>query len=261
MSLSFEKRKRKILDQISREGKVEVLALAEELQVSTETIRRDLERLDVEGRLKKVHGGAIRLRSDSLELPFDEKTLIHAQEKAAIGKFAASMVKNGDTVMIGNGTTTLEVIRNLQNHSNVTLVTHSTPALLLAMEVFPGRIIFLGGEVNRHQKSTSGPLAEQILHQLRVNKVFISAGGVSLIDGITDYELSEASISRKMMERADEAIVLADHSKFGQSTFANVCSLADVYTIVTDRQIPEEWKRYLKERDIQLLIADEEDLD
>lgn len=259
MSLSYEKRKKKILEHLGKEGRVEVPALAEEFLVSTETIRRDLERLDSEGKLKKVYGGAVKVRADSLELPFDEKTQLHAREKAAIGKFAASMVKDGDTVMLGNGTTTIEIIRNLQDRRDVTIVTHSTPTMLLAMDIFLGKIIFVGGEVNNRQKTTAGPLAELILGQLRVNKAFISAGGISLIDGITDYELSEANISRKMMERADETIILADSSKFGKRTFANVCSLDDVYTVITDHHCENEWKQYMAERDIALLVAGEED--
>ncbi|TJY38960.1 DeoR/GlpR transcriptional regulator [Cohnella pontilimi] len=258
-SLSFEKRKKKIMEMLGKFGRVEVQALADEFSVSSETIRRDLERLDSEGKLKKVYGGAVQTRADSLELPFDEKTFLHAAEKAAIGKYAASLVKDGDTVMLGNGTTTIEIIRNLMKHRDVTIVTHSTPTMLLAMEIFPGKIIFVGGEVNVRQKSTAGPLAELVLSQLRVNKAFISAGGVSLTDGITDYELSEANISRKMMERADETIFLADSSKFGKSTFANVCSLDDVYTLITDQHCPDEWKQYLTERDIVVWTAHEED--
>jgi len=260
MSLSFEKRKKKILEQLGREGKVEVIALAEQFQVSTETIRRDLERLDGEGRLKKVYGGAVKTRADSLELPYEEKIQLNVQEKTAIGKYAARMVNHGDTIMLGNGTTPIEMIRHLGDHRDVTIVTHSTPALLLALEIFPGRIIFVGGEMNRRQKSSEGPLAALTLNQLRVNKAFISVGGISLADGVTDFELSEASISRKMMERADETIILADSSKFGKTTFANVCSLDEVYTIVTDHYCDEEWRRHLANQDIVLLVAEEEEL-
>jgi DeoR/GlpR family transcriptional regulator of sugar metabolism len=259
MSLSFEKRKRKILEILSRDGRVEVPALAEQLKVSTETIRRDLERLDGEGRLKKVYGGAVRTRTHSLELPFEEKTQLHVQEKRAIGKFAATMVNDGDTIMLGNGTTPIEMIRHLVDHRDVTIVTHSTPALLLAMDIFPGNIIFVGGEINKRQKSSEGPLAALTLSQLRVNKAFLSVGGISLEDGVTDYDLSEASISRIMMSRADETIFLADSSKFGQTTFANVCSLDEVHTIVTDHRCDEEWKRYMESQDIVLLIASEEE--
>ncbi|MCM3749983.1 DeoR/GlpR family DNA-binding transcription regulator [Paenibacillus pasadenensis] len=259
MSLSFEKRKKKILEYVSKEGKVEVTVLADEFNVSAETIRRDLERLDNDGKLKKVYGGAVKVRADSSELPFEQKTQINAAQKAAIGKYAAAMINYGDTVMLGNGTTMLEVIRNLGDRADVTIVTHSAPAMLLAMEVFPGRIIFTGGELNKHQKTTSGPLSELMLDQLRVNKTFLSAGGLSLKDGVTDYALSEATISRKMIERADETIFLADSSKFGKATFAKICSLDDVYSIVTDRECPEEWQNNLNDRDIAIFIADKED--
>jgi len=258
VSLSFEKRKRKILEMLGREGRVEVPVLASQFQVSTETIRRDLERLEGEGKLKKVYGGAVKVRADSLNLPFDEKTQLYAAEKAAIGKYAASLIQEGDTIMLGNGTTTIEIIPHLQERPDVTLVTHSMPALLLAAELFPGKIIFVGGELDKRQKSTGGPLTELTLRQLRVNKAFITAGGISLAEGITDFELSEAHISRKMMERADETIILADSSKFGKTTFANVCSLDEVYTIVTDANCDKEWKQHLADKNITVMVAGEE---
>lgn len=260
MSLSFEERKKKIMEWIVQEEKVQVPVLAEKLNVSGETIRRDLDRLDKEGKLKKVYGGAVKASSDSWELPFDLKTSMNATEKRAIGKLAASFVEDGDSIMLGNGTTPLEIIRFLSEKKNVTIVTHSAPAMLLAMEQFPGRIIFIGGEVNVSQKSANGPLAEWMLDQLKVNKSFISAGGVSSVDGITDYDLQESNISRKMIERSDDVFVLADHTKMGKTTFAHICPLEDVAVIISDSKCPEEWKRTLGDRNVELWLADEEDL-
>jgi DeoR/GlpR family transcriptional regulator of sugar metabolism len=259
MSLSYEDRKKKILEQLLRDEKVQVPVLAELLNVSTETIRRDLERLDKEGKLKKVYGGAVKAGSDSWEPPFEQKTAMNAKEKRAIGKMAASLVENGDSIMLGNGTTTLEIIRYLGSKKNVTIVTHSTAAMLLAMELFHGRIIFIGGEVNVSQKSANGPLAELMLQHLKVNKAFISAGGVSGIDGITDYDLNEANISRKMMDRADDVIILADHTKMGKTTFAHICGLNEVSVMISDNNCPEEWKQTLAHKEIELLIAEEEE--
>jgi DeoR/GlpR family transcriptional regulator of sugar metabolism len=256
VSLSFEERKRKILDELNREDKVQVITLAEELNVSTETIRRDLERLDKERKLKKVYGGAVKASYDSWEPPFDQKIQINAVEKAMIGRLAASLVQDGDTIMVDYGTTTIEMIRHLEGRKNVTIVTHSIPTMLLAMEIFGGRIIFIGGEINVAQQSSIGPIAEGNLQQLRVNKAFISAGGISIIDGVTDYQLNEASISRKMMERAEEIYILADHSKFGKTTFANIAPLNGLYSIITDSGCPEEWRRTLAEKEIELWIAD-----
>ncbi|EXX84960.1 DeoR faimly transcriptional regulator [Paenibacillus darwinianus] len=259
MSLSYEERKKTILDLLAKEEKVKVPALAEQLNVSGETIRRDLERLDKEKKLKKVYGGAVKTGSDSWEPPFELKASMNAAEKRAVGKLAASLVEDGDSIMLGNGTTTMEIIRFIGGKKNVTLVTHSTPAMLLAMELFEGRIIFIGGEVNVDQKSANGPLAEWMLEHLKVNKTFISAGGVSAVDGITDYDLQEANISKKMMERADDVIVLADYTKMGKTTFARIGELKDISVIISNNRCPDEWKRILAEKNIELLLADEED--
>lgn len=257
MSLSSEERKKTILERLDTDEKVEVLSLAELLSVSAETVRRDLERLEKEGRLKKVYGGAVKAKFDAWELPFDQKTFINSKEKTAIGKMAASLVEDGDIIMIGNGTTPLEIVRFLSGKRNITIITHSAPVMLLAMEVTQARIIFIGGEVHTSQKSTNGPLAEWMLKKLKANKVFISAGGVSSTDGISDYDLDEANISGKMIERADETIVLADHTKFDKTTFANICPLEGISKLISDWNCPKEWSSVLDEIGVELLIAPE----
>ncbi|WP_027094661.1 DeoR/GlpR family DNA-binding transcription regulator [Cohnella thermotolerans] len=260
MSLSFEERKTLILERLAEEGKLHVPVMAELLNVSTETIRRDLDRLDKEGKLKKVHGGAVKARSDAWELPFEQKALVNRQEKQAIAKLAASLVEDGDSILIGNGTTPLELIRHLKGKRHVTVITHSVPVMLLAMEAFEGRLIFIGGEVDMVQKSAEGPLAEWTLQHLKANKAFISAGGVSTVDGITDYDLDEANMSRKLMERSEELIVLADHTKMGKTTFAHICPLRNVSVVVSDKGCPTEWRQKLAAQEIELLLADVDDI-
>lgn len=255
MSLTFEDRKKDIMSKLERDGKVGVPELAELFNVSSETIRRDLDRLDKEGLLKKVYGGAVKSRSYAIEPPFDQKTILHPGEKDAIGALAASLVSDGDSIMLGNGTTPLAMIRHLAQRKNVTLVTHSVPVLLAAMEQFGGRLIFIGGEVNVHQRTASGPLAELALKQLKVNKTFISAGGITQADGITDYDLYEAHIARQMAERSEALIVLADHSKLGKSTLAHICPLKSISALVTDAGCSAEWRELLDENGVELLIA------
>lgn len=255
MSLAFENRKKVILKKLIDEEKLQVSELAETLNVSTETIRRDLDRLEKEGRLKKVYGGAVLDASYPWEPPFDEKTSINAEQKRMIGKMAASLVEDGDIIMIGNGTTPLEMIRYLSHKKNVTLITHSGPAMLLATDVFKGKIIFIGGEVDPNQKSTIGPIAESTLNKLKANKAFISAGGISLKEGITDYDLNQAYISNLMMERSDELIVLADHTKMGESTFAHICTLDKVDYIISDWNCSEHWKKKLEEKNVSVLLS------
>ncbi|GIP32789.1 DeoR/GlpR family DNA-binding transcription regulator [Paenibacillus sp. J2TS4] len=256
MSLTFEERKRTILQQLMKDEKVRVPQLSEQLNVSMETIRRDLDRLEKEGLLKKVYGGAVKTRLIMNEPPFLQRAQMNREEKEALGRCAARLVKDGETIMIDNGTTTVEVIRYLRDRSDVTIVTHSISAMLLAAELFSGRIFFVGGEVDVKLQSAGGSLTERMLEQFKVHKAFISVGGVSLVDGITDYDVNEASISRKMMERAEEAIVLADHSKLGVSTFAKIADLQEVSMIVTDRNCPAEWIGHLREKNVEIILSE-----
>ncbi|MGJ7920830.1 DeoR/GlpR family DNA-binding transcription regulator [Neobacillus sp. LXY-4] len=258
MSLAYEDRKRTILKKLVIEEKIYVPDLAESLNVSSETIRRDLERLEKEGKLRKVYGGAVLANVETTEPPFEQKATINQAEKRAIAKAAAAFIEDGDIIMIGNGTTLLEMVRFLQDKKNITLVTHSAPVLKSAIEIFKGKLIFIGGEVDIHQQSTHGPLAEMTFKQLKANKAFISAGGVSIEDGITDYDLNEAHMSRLLLERSDELFVLADHTKMGETTFAHICELNKVSAIVSDWNCPNEWKERLKEQNIPLLQGKKE---
>lgn len=257
MSLSYEGRKKKILDQLAKEEKIQIPAMAEVLNVSAETIRRDLGRLDKEGKLRKVYGGAVK--QESPEPPFEQKTLINAAEKQDISRLAATLVEDGDIIMIGSGTTTVGMIPYLSTKKNVTIISHSAAVMRLAMEQFPGRIIFIGGELNVKQQSVNGPLAEWMLNQLKADKAFFAAGGISMTDGISDYTLSDANLSRKMMDRAGETIVLADHTKFGKTTFARICPLKNIDILISDRGCPEEWIQMLASKETTLLIAEEEE--
>lgn len=255
MSLSYEERKKIIIQSLDRDEKVQVRELATALEVSGETIRRDLDRLEKEGMLKKVYGGAVKEKF-SLELPFDKKTTINPMGKRAICKKAAELVEDGDSILIGHGTTPVDIVRYLDDKKNITIITPSIPVLLLTMESFTGKVIFIGGEYEANQKFTSGPLSDAILQQLKVNKAFVAAGGLSMNDGVSDYDLEGASSSRKMMKRADEAIIFADHTKFGKTTFAHICPLTDISMIITDRECSEEWSTIFADNEIEVLVAD-----
>ncbi|WP_188455877.1 DeoR/GlpR family DNA-binding transcription regulator [Virgibacillus oceani] len=257
MSLSFEERKKIIIDSLENEEKVQVRALAGALEVSDETIRRDLDRLEKDGLLRKVYGGAVKSRFNAWELPFDQKTAINEKEKKDICKAAASFVKDDDIIIIGNGTTPLEIVRYIKDKNNITIITPSLPVMLLAMEIFNGRLIFIGGELEKNQKYTSGPLSEGMLQYLKANKAFIAAGGISISNGITDYDLNGSSISRKMMERSEDVFILADHTKFGRTTFAYMCSISEASMVISDKNCSIEWKNTLAKNNVELFIADD----
>ncbi|MBB3129070.1 DeoR/GlpR family transcriptional regulator of sugar metabolism [Paenibacillus rhizosphaerae] len=256
MSLTYEERRETILGQLGMEGKVRVHVLAEMFGVSTETIRRDLDRLEKEGKLRKVYGGAVRVRSGFTEPTFTNRSLMHRGEKQEIGKLAALLIEDGETVLLDNGTTTLEIMRNLMERTHVTVITNSVPILNLALEGFRGKIVFAGGEINPEHQAATGMISHELLDRFKVNKAFISAGGISLTDGITDYHLEEALLSRKMIERTEEAILVADHSKFGVTTFAQIAPLTQISMVVTDAGCSREWIDALKQLDIEIISGE-----
>ncbi|GGF88509.1 DeoR/GlpR family DNA-binding transcription regulator [Paenibacillus aceti] len=259
MSLTHEERRQTILSQLSAEGKVQVHALAALFNVSTETIRRDLDRLEKEGKLRKVYGGAVQTRSEWIEPTFLKRSQMHYAEKQSIGKLAASLVKEGETILLDNGTTTLEIMRELKHRADVTVITNSVPILTCALEDFQGKVIFAGGEVSKNCQAATDAIAHQLLEQFKVNKAFISAGGISIVDGVTDYHLEEALVSRKMMQRTEETIVVADHSKFGVTTFAHIAPLEQISMIVTDPGCSPEWIEALNRLDVEVLIGSGDD--
>jgi DeoR family fructose operon transcriptional repressor len=260
MSILSEERKSVILDCLEKEGKVMVLSLAEELKVSTETIRRDLLILEREEKLKRVYGGAIQPSFRSDEAPYTLRQKMFANEKKAIGMRAADLIEDGSTIVIDNGTTTLELAKSIQGSKRLTILTNSlrvATCLLesISLERFTGKVILLGGEVNAEQHSISGTLCEQMMLQFRVDQAFLAVGGISITHGITDYDVNEAAMSRAFAAAAQEVIVLGDQSKLGISTFAHILPFEQVDVIISEKGCPKEWLPYMEEKRVQWIEA------
>ncbi len=255
MSISFEERKKTILGILNRHEQVRIVELVDVLGVSGETIRRDLDRLGKENLLKKVHGGAVREKGQVIEPPFEKKSMVNAEGKQFICKAAAELVENGDIIMIGHGTTPSHMVSFLHEKKDVTIVTPSIPILMMCLDHFDGRVIFTGGELGKDQKLTAGPIAEKMLGDLKADKAFIAAGGISAVSGVTDYDIYSANLSRIMMERADEVVILADHTKFDKTTFAHVSSLSEASIVVTDKKLSDYWCEKLNSLEIKMVVG------
>lgn len=260
MSLLSEERKRFILDNLSRFGKVKVPNLAQQLKVSNETIRRDLDDLEQLGILKRVYGGAIKESYQHGEPPYRQRKNLNREAKQIIGKKASQLLKDGDTVVIDTGTTILELALSIQGRKHLTVLTNSLPVASsltnsLNKGLFSGKVILLGGELNPEQQSISGPLCEKILEKFHIDKAFISVGGISL-SGITDYDVNESTISQTMISVSKHVIVLADHTKFGIHAFCKIASLDAVDVIISDGEKPASWSAELDNKGIAWITAE-----
>ncbi len=257
--LPAERRKR-ILEHIQQNGSGRIEELAAVLGVSEATVRRDLSILETDGFVDRTHGGAVLPEtSTAFERLYPEKRAILSEEKQAIGIKAASMISDGETLILDSGSTTFEIARNLTFHKNLTIITYD---LFIASSIIydPSTTVIVTGGVRRDGFNILvGPIAEELLRQVRVNKAFIGADAVDFTQGITNATFTEVSIKRLIIEAANEVILVADHSKFGKLALAKVCSLDQVDHIVTDQKVDDSILQGILRLEIPYTVVDTEE--
>jgi len=233
-----EERKEEILGLLHKQARVSVPDLCSLFNVSESTIRRDLKELEDSNLIKRTHGGAIPIESVNFEPTFLEKEDKFRQEKTAIAKKAIEFIEDGDTILIDGGTTTFHLVKELKAFQRLTVVTNS---ILIAeeLQVNSIEVILLGGSLRRETLALVGPLTEQALGILNVDKAFIGTNGIDIDEGLTTPNLIEAATKRRMIKSAKQVILLTDHSKVGKVTFAKVAEITAVNKLIIDNAIPQ----------------------
>jgi DeoR family transcriptional regulator of aga operon len=237
-----------MLDILGQRSKVDVEDLAEELDVSAATIRRDLDHLAEQQLLTRTRGGAVT-NNVAYDLPLRYKTARHASEKERIGRAAAALVGRGSVVGLNGGTTTTEVARalairpDLNSSGDEAALTVVTNALNIANElaVRPHvKIVVTGGVARPQSFELTGPLASKILEEITMDVVFLGVDAVDPAQGAYAHHEGEASINRLMTERARRVVVAADSSKLGLHAFARICPVSAVHQLITDADADPE---------------------
>jgi len=253
-------RQRRILELIAQNGQVAVADICKLFDVSEMTARRDLAELARDGLLRRVHGGAMNGLGRSYEPPYQLRATDNKHSKEAIGRIAAELICDGDSVAFDVGTTTLEIVRALEGKRNLTIVTASLP---IANEVVAKfsldsdvRLILTGGVVRSGELSMVGNYASRMYSDLHVDKAFMGIGGISLTDGLTEYNLEDASVKQALIRSANHIIVVADSTKFERTTFASVAPLSSAHTIITDTNAPHGMVERLVDMGIEVMIAE-----
>ncbi|WP_052085800.1 DeoR/GlpR family DNA-binding transcription regulator [Clostridium sp. HMP27] len=252
----LHERRSKIIQMISTDRMVKVSELCELFNVSIETIRRDLEYLEKNGYLSRVYGGAIIKSAYGLEPEYSSREVKHLPEKTAIGERAAELIKDGDTIAIDVGTTTLEFAKALSEKKGITVLTNAIPVAIALSDNKDIRVIMLGGDVRGGECSTSGFLAEKSMDMFNVDKAIIGIGGITADEGITDYHIEEANLRRHIIDRAENVIGLADFSKFGVIAMNRICGVERVTTIVTDNKASQKIVSDIRNKGVNIIIAD-----
>jgi DeoR/GlpR family transcriptional regulator of sugar metabolism len=248
-------RQMRISEILSESNLLVVSQLSERLGVSEATIRRDLADLEERGFLTRTHGGAIPVKEASPEPPVMQRIKEQANAKARIGQMAASMIKAGETVFIGSGTTTLEVARHLAGRQDITVITNALTVVNILAQESGISVISTGGMLRQSELSFIGYLTEQVLQELRPQKAFIGIRAISLAHGLTNDYIPEISTDRIIFQSASEIVVVADHSKFERVSTAFVAPVFAVHHVVTDSETPRDVCEQLREGGVNVLVC------
>lgn len=234
-----EQRHQIIIQKLNLDKSIRASELMDQFGVSFETIRRDLEYLESEGYLRRVHGGAILKEPDySREIPLPIRESIYLEEKKELAQIAVRYVTEGMSIALDPSTTNTQIAKALKaKFDQLTVITNSLPIVneLISM---PGyTLIMTGGVIRQDEQSIIGDLAEEFTSRFHADIFFMSMSGVTLEAGITDTGVGEVQVKKIMHANAKRSIALADSSKFGQNSFIKVCGAAEVERFVTDSNI------------------------
>ncbi|HNP88105.1 MAG TPA: DeoR/GlpR family DNA-binding transcription regulator [Kouleothrix sp.] len=254
MTLSLE-RHAQIAQLIETQGRATVEELSARFGVSEATIRRDLEKLDAQGAVRRAHGGAVAVLRATPEPPVLRRADEHAAEKRQIGAAAAQLVADGDTIILGSGTTTPAVARHLGGKRNLKVITNALNIALLLANQPEITLIVTGGLVRSSEQSMIGHLTERALSELRADKLIMGIRALSLAEGLSNEYGLETSVDRAMLRCAPQIIVVADHSKFERVASVVLAPINTIHTLVTSSLAPMAALDELRRLGVQVVVA------
>ena len=238
---------------IEQQGRMTVSDLSVQFEVSEATIRRDLEELDGMGWIQRTHGGAIRVERADREPPMLLRIGENHTEKQRIGQVAARLVKDGETIFLGSGTTVLEIARHLPYEINLTVITNSLPVVNELADHPHIELIVIGGMLRPSELSMVGHIAEQAVGEFRADRVFMGMRAIDARQGFTNDYLPETMTDRAIMAIAPEIIVVADHGKFGRVSTVLVGPVTVAHKVITDQATALECIAELEELGVEVI--------
>lgn len=252
-------RRERMLAEIKELEFVRVSELSSRFGVSEMTVRGDLDSLAAKGRVHRVRGGAIPRLTARQEMPFEDSVSTFAAEKVAIGQMAAALLEDGETVLVDVGTTAAATARAIAARTELEDVVVFTNGLKTALELEPAAprvtAVVLGGTLRPLQHSLVDPLATLILEQISVKTVLLGCNGVDPVGGVTNINLPEAEVKKRMLAVAARRIVLADGSKLGRVEVARLCNIDDVDMVITGRSADPTVVEALRDRGCDVRVA------
>ena len=246
-------RRREILERMRIDGKVIVSELARDFEVTEETIRRDLDRLDKEGLVSKTYGGAVAKQTSTLDLPYNVRESVNVEQKQIISDKIVGLIQDGERIMLDSSSTNLYVVRKLKDKKNLTIITNSVKILIELADKSDWTVLSTGGMLKQNALSLNGSSAEKMIQSYHVDTAICSCKGLDMRLGVMDSNEPDCRIKQAMLESAERRILALDAEKFDKKSFVKVCEPQSVDVLVTDQAPASAWRRFCAERNIDLL--------
>ncbi|MBO4429103.1 MAG: DeoR/GlpR transcriptional regulator [Clostridia bacterium] len=246
-------RRNAILAALSAEGKVVVSELSQNFGVTEETIRRDIDKLEKEGLATKTYGGAVSNVSPSTDLPYNIRKRVNVEQKQLVAEKVASMISDGDRIMLDASSTAIYVTRKIKSKKDITVITNSVEILLELADKTGWHVLSTGGSLKEGALSMVGTSAEKMVRGYHVDFAICSAKGIDEKMGITDSNEKDSEMKQAIFASADKKVLALDSTKFDKISFVKVCDIKDVDIIVTDKSPSEAWKNRLAENGVELI--------
>lgn len=249
-----DERRALIMEELHTNEIVKINELAEKFNITVETARRDINALQKKNLVNKIYGGAVLAGSTIKDSLYSTREALCAREKAAIGSLAASMIHDQDTIILGSGTTILEIAKNIKHLHNLTVITNSLPIIL---ELLPtGMQIFcIGGRVGNVDMNMTGAFSLNALKDFHVDTAFITALGITQEAGVTCYTPEDSLFAKQIKKQAGRTVLAMDSSKFGHNSLVIQGQIGDYDTIITDSNVSDSYITDFRNKDINLKVA------
>jgi len=250
-----EERRTQILLILRNAGRVRVNELASQFNTSAVTIRNDLNELSQRGLVQRSHGGAMLPDSIMRESPLQERLKAHAEEKRRIGAMAATMIHDGETIILDSGTTTLEIARQIKKKRGLHIITNGVNIAVELLDARDSEVFIVGGTVRGESASISGRFTEEMFDQFSADKLFLSGAGCDLDFGVSGANLEETMVNRAMLRIAREIILVADASKFSKRSMSRIAPFSEIDTVISDKGLGEDIQSKLRSSGCNLILV------
>lgn len=248
-------RRQKIMAMLNENKSVLVPDLAKLFNVTEETIRRDLEKLEKEGLLKRTYGGAVLVENYNVDVPFEFRNATNIEGKKQIALTLIKYIEDGDTLAMDSSTSALQVARLLKTKKNITVITNSEQ-IVNELRIFEDvKVISTGGTLRHKSLSLVGPIAEQTLKTLNANKAIISCKGFDIEKGFTESNELEAQVKKTMIEISSKVYMIADHTKMTKTALVNIATLDEVDFIFTDKILLPSQENAIRDRNVEIVYC------